>query len=60
MTYKNDSKVYKITNSNKQHVNYPFSEKLILDNDKIAIITHETNSNIRIGLVCNATISVEV
>jgi hypothetical protein len=52
MIYENDSKKCAV-NSNKPSVNYPLYEKLILDNNKIALITHETDNKIRIGLVCN-------
>lgn len=60
MIYEKDSKESVRNNDNKQSVNYPFYEKLTLDNDKIALITHETDNNIRIGLVCKTTISAEL
>ena len=42
-------------NKNIYSVKYPLYEKLILDNDNIAIVTHETDSHIRIGLIRNTT-----
>jgi hypothetical protein len=59
MIYENNSKECPI-NDNKPAINYPVYEKLILDNDNIALITHETDRKIRIGLVCNTNISIEV
>ncbi len=53
MTYEDCSNKDKPKRKNKNidSVKYPFYEKLILDNDNIVIVTHETDSHIRIGLV---------
>lgn len=40
-------------------VEYPVNEKLMLDNGNVAVVTHETESKVRIGLVHTATSSVE-
>jgi len=46
---------YIIGKSNNNTVQYPFSEKIIFDNDSVAIVTHKNDNVIRIGLVCKIT-----
>ncbi len=61
MTYKACSNKDKPRRDNKNidSVKYPFDEKLILDNDNVAIVTRETDSHIRMGLVRNTTVDTE-
>jgi hypothetical protein len=49
-------KEYTIANTNKQVVEYPFSEKLFFDNNSIAIVTHEDGNIVRIGIVHQSNI----
>ncbi|PKI14100.1 hypothetical protein CXF71_16100 [Colwellia sp. 12G3] len=49
MIYEEHLKKSIIENSDKPLVTYPFYEKLILDNDKVSIVTYENKNNIRIG-----------
>lgn len=61
MTYMTDDEYlnkHQSTAENIDSVKYPVDEKLILDNDNFAIVTRETESRIRIGLVHNVTSSV--
>jgi len=61
MTYKACSNKDKSRRDNKNidSVKSPFYEKLILDNDNVAIVTRETDNHIRIGLVHNTTVDTE-
>jgi hypothetical protein len=56
MIYENSSKEYKVDNTNKKVVEYPFSEKLLFDNNSIAIVTHEDDNIVRIGIVHQSNI----
>mgnify|MGYP005985886785 CR=1 FL=1 len=48
MIYEEDSKESSIENKGKYIAYYPFYETLILDDDKVAIVIHETKDSIRI------------
>jgi hypothetical protein len=53
MIHKKCAKEYTIEKMNKHAVDYPYCEKLLFDNHSVAIVTHETESTIRIGLIHN-------